>query len=250
LIVAIQQPHYLPWLGYLHRMANADLFVLLDHVQFERGSYQNRTMVRVNGASKWLTVPVLQRSHKERILDKEIDWTDDVGRKHFLTLRHSYGECEHFARYAGELRRIYETKWRYLVELDDALLAFLRDAYGIRTRIVKSSTLDAKGTRGELLLDICRAVGADTLLVGPGSGDLDREAFARCGIGLQLQRFVQPQYTQFGPQPFIPGLSAVDMLFNRGAEAPMDSYRDIARMNGRIGVQHAEGLGVGRMLLN
>ena len=50
MLVAIHQPHYLPWLGYLQRMARADLFIVLDHVQFERGNYQNRTQVRVNGA--------------------------------------------------------------------------------------------------------------------------------------------------------------------------------------------------------
>ena len=43
MIVAIHQPCYLPWLGYLQRMAQADLFVVLDHVQFERANYQNRT---------------------------------------------------------------------------------------------------------------------------------------------------------------------------------------------------------------
>ena len=32
MLVAIHQPHYLPWLGYLQRMAQADLFVVLDHV--------------------------------------------------------------------------------------------------------------------------------------------------------------------------------------------------------------------------
>ena len=69
-LVAIHQPHYLPWLGYLHRMAQADLFIVLDHVQFERGNYQNRTQVRVNGAAHWLTVPVVQRSQKERIDEK------------------------------------------------------------------------------------------------------------------------------------------------------------------------------------
>ena len=57
--VAIHQPHFLPWLGYLHRMAQADLFVLLDHVQFERRNYQNRTMIRMNGEARWLTVPVV-----------------------------------------------------------------------------------------------------------------------------------------------------------------------------------------------
>ena len=36
MLVAIHQPLYFPWLGYLDRMARSDLFVVLDHVQFER----------------------------------------------------------------------------------------------------------------------------------------------------------------------------------------------------------------------
>jgi hypothetical protein len=220
LIITIHQPHYLPWLGYLHRMASADLFVLLDHVQFERGNYQNRTMVRVNGAAKWLTVPVVQRSQKERIVDKHIDWTDDVGKKHFLTLRHSYADSAHFVEHSRELRRIYETKWQRLVEMNDALLAYLRDAYGIRTPLVRSSELAVEGAKGELILNICKAVGADTLLVGLGGSRhyLDREAFAREGVQLEYQNFSHPQYKQCGAEPFIPGLSAVDMLFNCGRQ--------------------------------
>ena len=73
MIVGIHQPHFLPWLGYLHRMAQVDAFVLLDHVQFERRNYQNRTMIRMNDEARWLTVPVMQRSQKERIVDKEVD---------------------------------------------------------------------------------------------------------------------------------------------------------------------------------
>ena len=30
-------------------------------------------MVRMNGAAHWLTVPVVQRSRDERIVDKEVD---------------------------------------------------------------------------------------------------------------------------------------------------------------------------------
>ena len=64
MIVTVHQPHFLPWLGYLHRMAQADLFILLDHVQFERRKHQNRTMLRVSGQERWLTVPVVQQSQK------------------------------------------------------------------------------------------------------------------------------------------------------------------------------------------
>src|SRR5205085_4263182 len=54
MLVAIHQPHYVPWLGYLDRMARADVFIVLDHVQFERRNYQNRTMIRLEDESRWL----------------------------------------------------------------------------------------------------------------------------------------------------------------------------------------------------
>ncbi|MFL6564043.1 MAG: WbqC family protein, partial [Burkholderiales bacterium] len=60
MIIAIHQPHFLPWLGYLHRMAQVDAFVLLDHVQFERRNYQNRADILLEDEALWLTVPVVK----------------------------------------------------------------------------------------------------------------------------------------------------------------------------------------------
>jgi hypothetical protein len=222
MIVTIHQPHYMPWLGYLHRMARADLFVLLDHVQFERGNYQNRSMVRIGGAPRWLTVPVVQRSQKERIADKRVDNSLEGprwwARTHFLTLRHAYREAGYLGTYAAELRSIYETRFERLAELNAALLGFLRDAFNIRTPLVRSSELAPQGAKSELVLDICRRVGADTLLVGLGASReyLDREALARAGVKLALQEFNHPVYPQCGARPFSRGLSAIDLLLNCG----------------------------------
>ena len=220
MLVAIHQPHYLPWLGYLHRMAQADLFVVLDHVQFERGNYQNRTRVRINGAAQWLTVPVQQNSQRERILDKRVENRLDWARAHFETLRRAYAGAGYFNAYAGDLRAVYSTRWERLVDLNDALLEILRDAFDIRTPLVKSSTLGVDGQKSELVLNICRAVGAKGLLVGLGGSReyLDRAAFAAAGIELRFQEFTHPRYAQRGPGDFIPGLSAADHLFNCGPQ--------------------------------
>ena len=223
--VAIHQPHFLPWLGYLHRMAQADLFVLLDHVQFERRNYQNRTMIRMNDEARWLTVPVVQRSRDERIVDKEVDNRLDGSKwwsaNHFLTLRHAYREARFFDAYAAAFKRLFETRWEKLVDLNQAGLDLLRDAFGIRTRLVRSSQLAVAGARGELILNICRAVGAKTLIAGMGGsrGYLDAEAFARAGVRIVPHAWQHPEYPQCGAPAFIPGLSAIDLLFNCGAQS-------------------------------
>ncbi len=223
MIVAIHQPHYLAWLGYLHRMAQADLFIVLDHVQFERRNYQNRGRIRLDGQAHWLSVPVVQRSQKERIADKTIDnggprpW----GPIHFSTLRHAYRQAKHFDTYAGAIRGILEARWERLAELDRAMLELLRDAFRIRTPLVSSSQLAVEGAKSELILNLCRAVGADTLLAGFGGSRayLDVETFARAGVRVQWHDFNHPVYPQCGDEPFIPGLASIDLLFNCGAQS-------------------------------
>ena len=42
MIVSINQPAYMPWLGYFDRIDASDLYVVLDHVQFEKNSFVNR----------------------------------------------------------------------------------------------------------------------------------------------------------------------------------------------------------------
>ena len=217
--IAIHQPHFLPWLGYLHRMASVDAFVLLDHVQFERRNYQNRTMIRMNGAPHWLTVPVLQRSQQERISEKEIDNAGGArGQRIADTLRHVYSKARRYREYGPALQAILEAPHAKLVDLNQACLDFLRDAFGVCTPLVRSSELAVSGAKADLVLDICKAMKADVLLAGMGGsrGYLDVARFALNGIVIEWHDFQHPAYPQLGPQPFVKGLSAVDMLFNCG----------------------------------
>lgn len=227
MIVAIHQPHYIPWLGYLHRMQQADLFVILDHVQFERRNYQNRASILLEGEPKWLTVPVVQVSQKERILEKRVDNSEDGSRQwgpnHFKTLRYAYRKAPHFDRYAPRLREILEARWDRLLDLDLATMEFLREAFGIDTPLRLSSRMHAQGARSELMLNLCGEIGPGTTFLGGLGGSrqyLDQEAFARAGIGVQWQDLRHPVYPQCGGGEFKPGLTALDLLFNAGPDAP------------------------------
>ena len=54
-LVAIHQPNFLPWLGYFDKIVRADVFVILDNVQFSRGTLVNRVRVIVANKPHWAT---------------------------------------------------------------------------------------------------------------------------------------------------------------------------------------------------
>lgn len=227
MLVAIHQPNYLPWLGYLDRMAKADLFVILDHVQFERRNYQNRTQILLEGEPRWLTVPVVQLSQKERIIEKRVDNSEGGSRQwgpnHFKTLRYAYRKSPYFEQYAPRLREILEARWDRLLDLNLATLEFVREAFEIRTPLRLSSQMRAEGARSELLLNLCRELGPGTTFLGGMGGSrryLDQDAFAEAGVGVQWQELEHPVYPQCGGGQFQPGLTALDLLFNVGPAAP------------------------------
>ena len=62
--VAMHQPHYFPWLGYLDKMAKADEFVVLDEVQFTDGSPMSRNrFLQVDGEAKLLSLSVEKKGY-------------------------------------------------------------------------------------------------------------------------------------------------------------------------------------------
>jgi hypothetical protein len=226
MIVTLHQPHFLPWLGYLDRMRVADLFIVLDHVQFERRNYQNRTRILCDGEARWFTVPVVQLSQLERIVEKRVDNTTTGqdrwwGPKYYKTLCYAYRNAPFFDRYAPRLRDILETPQERLLDLNLLLLEFLREAYDIRTPLAMSSQIGAGGRKSELLLNLCREVGATVFLGGLGGSRhyLDVDAFERAGIEVRWQDFRHPEYAQCGGGRFIAGLSSFDMLANCGPQS-------------------------------
>jgi hypothetical protein len=98
----------------------------------------------------------------------------------------------------------------------ERITGHLCEAFGIATRRVASSELDVGGHKAELVLNLCRAVGASTYLSGPlGRDYLDPEPFARAGIRLVFHDYRHPHYAQLAPgfEPFMAGL---DLVFNHG----------------------------------
>lgn len=228
MIVAAHQPAFLPWLGYLDKLAQADLFVVMDDLQYEAQNFQNRNRVKLDRGPHWLTVPLLGGAQTDRVMDKRIDNAGRGGRHHWQrriwrTLEVHYGRAPHFARYAPALEETFRQRWDWLVELDLQLLDLARGWFGITRPIVRASSLGLGGVKTARIRSMCEAVGAHAYLSGRGgsTGYLDTDALARAGITTLWQRFTHPSYPQrYAGVGFVSHLGFLDLLFNCGPDSP------------------------------
>lgn len=219
MVVTIHQPEHLPWLGFFDKIRQADLLVILDHVQYRRRYFQNRNRLRSSTGTVWVTAPVKVKGRYEQpIRDVQIDTEGDPRwrQRCWGSLTHCYGGAPYFDASASFFEGLYGKDWRWLVDLNEAIIDYLLSAFHIHIRRVTSSTLGVSGAKGELIYNICRAVGADTYLSGiSGRTYLDMKRFEDAGIEVRFHEFHHPVYPQ-RYEPFIPCLSAVDLLFNHG----------------------------------
>jgi hypothetical protein len=219
MIVAIHQPNYAPWLGYFAKMARADVFVLLDDVQYSKNSYINRVQIDLSGKPRWLTVPVHYRFGDaiNAVRAAEADWPAS----HLDTLRTAYADAPAFAELWPWLKTLYDALPQGdLAAVNAHLIAAFADKLGIRCRLLKSSDIPTGAATGDdRLLAILKTVGGDvTYLSGKGGADYqDPAKFAAAGVALTYSEFAPKPYEQ-GHQEFLPGLSVLDALFRLGAE--------------------------------
>jgi len=218
MLVGIHQPHYLPWLRYVEKIARSDVFIVLDDVDYEKGGHQNRNRIKTAHGALQLTVPV-RRSLQRPIPEIEIDVRSRWQEKHRTALEQSYRQASYWERYWPALAGIWEREWSHLAELNRAMLEALLPLFGITTPVVYSSTIPVRGQSTRRLAELCRAVGGDAYLSGANAVDtyLDDGVLREAGIRLVRQEWEAPVYRQLYPRAgFVPDLSVLDLLMNEG----------------------------------
>src|SRR4051812_36707892 len=222
MILAAHQPCFVPWLGYFHKIAHADCFVVLDHVQYEKQNYQNRNRMKLPNGVGWVTVPVENRALDERICDKRVtyDGAGDWPRRLWRTIEQAYARAPWFNHYAPALRDALEPRWNLLVDLDLHLLELCLDWLSIRTPRILSSSLGLTEKKSELIAELCARTGANVYLAGAGGSRdyLDVPMLAARGVEVRWQAFTHPTYPQ-QHGAFASHLSVLDLLFNCGPDS-------------------------------
>jgi len=215
LILSAHQPAYLPWVGYLHRIAISDHFVILDSVQFEKNSFINRNLIKYGDSELWLTVPVKLKNHlTSTIKDIQIDQNSNWAKKHYKTLCQVYSKSPYFDYHEPFFQDIYKKKWTSIHELNITILYYLLDKFQIKTPISMLSDLHIEGSKQDLILNLSLEFNASQFIFGKYGHDyVDKSIFHKAGVGVAFHDYqfdIVNQSKMNSKQNF----SCVDLLFN------------------------------------
>jgi hypothetical protein len=218
--ISIHQPNYLPWLGYFHKLAQSDIFVIFDDVQLPTGKmFITRSLIKTQNGPLWLNVPILNKGDKILIKDALIATNNNWQKKHLKSIIFSYQKAPFFNKYIEEIEQIYNTEWLKLCDLNLSIIRLINKLLNIKTKLVLSSEISSSELLGEeKILTIIKNFRADTYLSGKGKGSMryiSPSDFEREKIKLIFQEFTHPVYSQLWGK-FIPNLSIIDLIFNYG----------------------------------
>ena len=218
MVVTVHQPEHLPWQGFMNKVDQADLLVLLDNVQYRERYFQNRNRILGQNGPTWLRVPVFSKGHRQKkICEIEIDNTQNWPHKYLETIRYSYKDHPYYPVYAPFFQDLRARWWTRLAELNEHIIRYFFAVLGVKTPIVRASELSGHGSSSELLLDLCRKTKATAYLAGQSAQNyLQEEIFQAQDIKVLRHRFAHPTYPQFRRAEFVSHLSVLDLLFNCG----------------------------------
>ena len=215
MIVGIHQPAYLPWLGYFDRIRSVDLFIYLDTVQFQKGSFQNRNKVTQTG-SKWLTIPVetAGKLYDTILKDLRVDNSQRWQSKHWSTLKMNYASAPAFARISEEIKCFYYSNWVLLADLCWEMLLIFNRLLGLETPMIKASDLgEVDGQKSDLILNLCQKVGPTHIFLEVKDAIIYMSLVLPPKSKFSTRIFHLLPYHQRG-ETFVPTLGIVDFLFN------------------------------------
>jgi hypothetical protein len=225
--IAIMQPYFLPYIGYWQLLTAADRFVVYDNIQYAKKGWINRNRFLRNGRDAMFTIPLKKGSDFLDIAGRSI--ADDFDPETVLNpLAAAYRKAPFFAEVFPLIERIVTAAPRNLFEYLHHSLAATAQYLDITTPIIVSSSvpIDHRLKAERKVLALCQALGATRYVNAIGGRELyAAPAFAAEGIELKFIQSRPIVYQQFG-DPFVPGLSIVDVLMFNARDAVRGMLRE------------------------
>jgi len=224
--VVIHQPDFMPYLGFFHRLLHADLYIVLDDVQFLRRGWHHRDKIKTPHGDKWFTLGLQKSPQNEKINNIMLNH-EDWKQEHLNLFIQNYKKAPYYAEIFPYIELLYSNKFDKMIDFNMISITMLMKLFNISIEMEYSSKYNLQTKANELLSDLLQKVEATNYLSGIGAKDyFDSKPFNDANIEVIWQDFKHPIYPQLHGE-FIPYLSSIDLLFNCGIDKSREILRNI-----------------------
>lgn len=218
-MIAIQPPAYFPPLDYTALVAHVDHFILADTFRYRAETFQNRSKLRNAQGGHWITIPLFGHPEGRPLCDVDIETGGRWREKHWRSFLYDYRSTMYFSFYKERFKPFFEEEWQTLVDCTCRSVRLQAGLFGIDTPITRATALDgAPDSRAAIL----EAVDDEGPLVVPAA----ETPIDDVRVPVQSVAYDHPTYRQ-NFEGFEPGMTALDLVFNYGREAPRRLVRGI-----------------------
>jgi hypothetical protein len=215
--VAILQPNYIPWRGYIDFFKQCDVFVYYDDVQYTKNDWRNRNLIKNPDGAQWLTIPIItdNRISNKLIIRDAIMHQNNWQMRHLEAIEANYKHAPYYGDIREILTEAYEQEKQNLSKLCQTIISRINDYLGLRCKTLLSSEMGFNECAPtERLVQICRSLGATEYLSGDAAKEyLQVDKFG--DIRVLWHRYHEQIYPQLWGD-FISRVSIIDTLMNCG----------------------------------
>lgn len=197
---AVVTTAYFPPVEYFMAAAATGHLLIEDSESYVKQSYRNRCRIYACDGILSLTVPVSAPDGDRGIKSVRIDYSKPWLQQHERALVSAYRTSAFFEYYQDDVFAILDSRPQTLFELNTALTVKLLELLGLRCRVSFS--------------------GGYIQEYGPDVLDLRDAIHPKKAVPEMFRNRFKSYYQVFSEKfGFIPGLSALDLLFNEGPNA-------------------------------
>jgi len=218
--IVITQPTFLPYSGFFAPMLLAEKIIILDDVQFDKRSWQQRNRIKNNNGEFLLTIGVkskgkIHQKINEVVINHDTKDIDKIIKSIYL----NYKKAPFFDKYFDIIEKTIFKNNKKLIDLNLSLIKKINEFLDISNdKLLLSSSLKNSKKKFELIREIYSKVGATRLLSTQGTKNYFPKKLPP-DMNINFYSYEEEIKYKQQHKGFIKNLSIIDILFNCGPES-------------------------------
>jgi len=228
--VAIMQPYFMPYIGYISLIKHSDLFILFDPIQFIRhGWIERNRILKQDEGWLYIQVPLIKGNRDTLIKDCYVDNSKDWKKKILSQIQIYKKKAPYYYKVIKLIEEIFEYDSDTITGINKHALEKICQYLGFEKKLPVFSdmnlNIETPTAPDEWALNICKKLESDRDIhyINPigGIDFFNTQKYTDCNIEISFQKMIPIDYDQ-KRENFEYGLSIIDvMMFNSPEEINM-----------------------------